>query len=234
MISSRSLCSSLLFALAVPALLIACSASGSGGAAPVDTAAAPTLPAPAPATDAGAGAPQDGGHDASDSAPPTPKNDCKLPELTDVADVTPSFIMYAAPKDVPKTMTGGTLLGSYRVDAATVFLPSGAAGLVDPRGSTGKVNAWAVFSGSNYRLHLTSDFTIASVAGPQMQSADSVSQGGFTVSGAALTLDHACDTAIAQEADYSFTDTGNGRATILIKTPSPYGDTYLELEAAKN
>jgi hypothetical protein len=231
MISLRLLCSTSLLALGLPALLIACSASGSGGAAPVDTVAAPTLPAPV--MDASVAAP-DGGHDASDSAPPPPKNDCKLKELTDVADVTPSFVMYAAPKDVPKTMTGGTLLGSYRVDAATVFLPSGAAGLVDPAASTGKVNAWAVFGGSNYRLHLMSDFTIASVAGPQVQGADSVSQGAFTVSGVALTLDHACDTAIAQEADYSFTDTGNGRATILIKTPSPYGDTYLELEAAKN
>ena len=52
--------------------------------------------------------------------------------------------------------------------------------------------------------------------------------------GAVLTLDHACDGALTDEADYSFTDTGNGRATILIKTPTPYGDTYLELDAAKN
>ena len=152
----------------------------------------------------------DSGNDARDSAPPPPKNDCKLPELTDVADVTPAFIVYASPKDVPPTMTGGTLLGNYRVDAATVFLPSGTAGLVDPRTSTGKVNAWAVFSGTDYRLHLKADFTIASAAGPQAQGADSVSQGAFTVNGAALTLDHACDTAIAQEADYSFTDTGGG------------------------
>jgi hypothetical protein len=113
-------------------------------------------------------------------------------------------------------------------------LPSGTAGLVDPRTSTGLVNAWAIFSGTDYRLHLKTDFTIASSAGPQVQGADSASQGAFTVSGAALTLDHACDTAIAQEADYSFTDTGGGRATILIKSPTPYGDTYLELDAAKD
>jgi hypothetical protein len=211
----------------------ACSASGTGAAAPVDTSVAPTVPLPAPAPDGGVSA-ADSGHDAHDSAPPPPKNDCKLAELTGVADVTPAFFVYAAPVDVPHTMTGGTLMGSYRVDAATVYLPSGTAGLVDPRTSSGKVNAWAIFSGTDYRLHLKADFLIATAGGPQAQGADTVSQGGFTVSGPALTLDHACDTAIAQEADCSFTDTGNGRATILIKTPSPYGDTYLELNATRD
>lgn len=231
MIVTRSLRWMSLVALAVPVALIACSASGAGGAVPVDTDVAPTVPAPA--RDAGTAA-VDSAPDARDSAPPAPKNDCKLPELTDVADVAPTFVVIAAPKDIPPMMTGGTLLGNYRVDAATVYLPSGTAGLVDARTSTGKVNAWAVFSGTDYRLHLKTDFTIASAAGPQAQGDDSVSQGAFTVSGPALTLDHACDTAIAQEADYSFTDTGGGRATILIKTPTPYGDTYLELDAAKN
>jgi hypothetical protein len=231
MLVTRFLRSASVGALVIPVVLIACSASGTGNAAPVDTAVAPTVPAPA--TDAGVAA-IDSGHDAHDSAPPPPKNDCKLPELTGVADVTPRFVVYAAPIDVPPAMTGGTLVGNYRVDAATVYLPSGTAGLVDPRTSSGKVNAWATFSGTDYRLHLKADFLIASAAGPQAQGADSVSQGAFTMSGPALTLDHACDTAIGQEADYSFTDAGNGRATILIKTPSPYGDTYLELDAAKD
>lgn len=232
MLVTRLLRSSSLVALLVPVALIACSASGSGAAlpAPVGTDVAPTLPPPP--MDAGP-AVTDSGRDAHDSAPPPPKNDCKLPELTGVADVAPAFVVYAAPTDVPPMMTGGNLLGNYRVDAATVYLPSGTAGLVDPRTSSGKVNAWAIFSGTDYRLHLKTAFTIASVAGPQAQGADSVSQGAFTVSGAALTLDHACDTAIAQEADYSFTDTGSGRATILIRTPSPYGDTYLQLDAAR-
>ncbi len=229
---TRSLRSTSLVALVIPVVLIACSASGTGDAPPVATEVLPTVPA-APVAEGGAPA-VDAGYDARGSAPPPPKNDCKLPELTDVSDVAPAFVVYAPPKDVPHTMSGGTLLGSYRVDAATVYLPSGTAGLVDLRGSFGTVNAWATFSGTDYRLHLTSSFTIATVAGPQAQGADSASQGAFTVSGAVLTLDHACDTAIAQEADYSFTDTGNGRATILIKTPSPYGDTYLELVATKN
>lgn len=231
MFVTRFLRSASVVALVIPVVQIACSASGTGYAAPVDTAVAPTVPAPV--TDAGVAA-IDSGHDAHDSAPPPPKNDCKLPELTGVVDVTPTFVVYAAPVDVPPAMTGGTLVGNYRVDAATVYLPSGTAGLVDPRTSSGKVNAWAIFSGTDYRLQLKADFSIASAAGPQAQGADSVSQGAFTVSGPALTLDHACDTAIAQEADYSFTDTGNGRATILIRTPSPYGDTYLELDAAKD
>ena len=95
------------------------------------------------------------------------------------------------------------------------------------------MTAWAKFEGARYRLSLTSAFTIASVAGPQSSGVDTQSQGGFVATGPALTLDHECDTAIADEADYSFTDDGSGRATILIKTPTAYGDVYLALEAIK-
>jgi hypothetical protein len=220
----------LLGSVSVIALIAACSASGAGGEAPPATEVEKTTPAPAPDTSK----PADSGAGGVDSAKPQPKNDCKLAALTGVADVAPEFVMHAPPGSAPPLMTGGVLKGEYRVDSATVFLPSGSAGLVDPRASTGTVNAWAVFDGTNYRLTLKADFTISSVAGPQSQGTDTASQGAFTVSGAAITLDHACDTAIAQEADYSFTDSGGGRATILIKTPSPYGDTYLQLNAAKN
>jgi hypothetical protein len=213
--------------------LLACSANGSAATGdPPASDTAPTTPPP-PVVDAGP-AMVDASPAADASSPPSkPKNDCKLPDLPAIADVTPAFVTIAPPSVSVPAMSGGTLSGQYLVDAATVYLPSGTAGLADPQRSTGTVNAWAIFDGTNYRIHLKASFVIASVAGPQAQGADSASQGGFTVSGAALTLDHACDTVIPDEADYSFTDTGNGRATILIKTPSPYGDTYLELDATK-
>ncbi len=213
-------------------VFVACSANGAGSAAPPESDTAPTTPAP-PVVDAGP-VKVDAAPAIDASSPPSkPKNDCKLPELPAVADVTPAFVTIAPPSVSVPAMSGGTLNGQYLVDAATVYLPSGTAGLADPQRSTGTVNAWAIFDGTNYRIHLKASFVIASVAGPQMQDTDSASQGGFTVSGAALTLDHACDTVIPDEADYSFTDMGSGRATILIKTPSPYGDTYLELDARK-
>ena len=218
-------------ALLLPAAaIVACSASGTSEA-PAQPAADSqnTTPAPGagdastPVTEAGP----------KDSGPTKPKNDCKLDALTGVTDVAAEFVTYAAPSTVPTTMTGGTLKGKYKVDKAKVFLPSGTAGLADPRASTGSVNAWAVFDGTNYRIALKASFTISSVLGPQSQGTDTVSQGGFTVSSANLTLDHACDTAITDEAEYSFTDTGGGRATLLIKQPTTYGDTYLQLDAAK-
>lgn len=213
--------------LALLALVAACASSTSPADTAPSTEVAPATPAPAPATDAAAPV------DAADAAPP-PKNDCKLTDLAGVADVAPVFTTYAAPSVVPKTMTGGTLQGEYKVDKATVFLPAGTGGLVDARSSTGSVNAWALFNGTNYRLHLKATFNLVTAAGPQAQGADTASQGAFTTSGPTLLLDHACDGALTDEADYSFTDTGNGRATILIKTPTPYGDTYLQLDAAKN
>jgi len=220
-----------LVALVLPLVSIACAASSNEGSAPASTDVTTTVPAPAPS---GSGA-KDGGAGGSDSAAPTaPKNDCKLTDLQGVADVAPTLLVYTTPSIVPMTMTGGTLQGEYKVDKATVFLPAGTGGLVDARASTGSVNAWALFSGTNYSLHMKAAFNLSTVAGPQAQGTNTTSQGAFTTTGPVLTLDHACDGALTSEADYSFTDTGNGRATILIKTPTPYGDTYLQLDAAKN
>jgi hypothetical protein len=169
----------------------------------------------------------------AEEEPAPPKNECKLAAMTGVADVTPSFVVYAMPNEVPLEMTGGTLSGNYAVSGAKVYLPSGAGGLVDPEQSTGTLEAWAVFDGTNYRLHLKGDFTLASVQGPLSQGVDTESQGGFETKGEVLVLDHECSAAITDEADYSFTDDGNGHATILVKTSTPYGDSYLQLDATK-
>ena len=170
---------------------------------------------------------------AADGAPAPPANDCKLTALTGVADVIPTFLFNDPPTTAPPAMTGGTLKGKYTVDKATVYLPTATKGLADPAKSTGTVNAWAVFDAANYLLNLKASFTISSAAGPQMQGSDVTSQGGFTVAAAALTLDHACDTKPPTEADYSFSDTGSGRAQILIKTSTTFGDTFLLLDASK-
>lgn len=196
-------------------------------------------PAPEPAKDVVTTTPPPAGDpapkpvDPPKDEPPPAKNECKLDAMSGVADVVPSFVIHSMPNEIPLEMTGGTLSGEYAARGAKVYLPSGAAGLVDPEQSTGLVNAWAVFEGAKYRLHLKADFTLASVQGPLSQSVDTESQGGFTTNGEAILLDHACDTAIADEADYSFTDDGAGHATILIKTPTPYGDTFLQLDATK-
>jgi hypothetical protein len=172
--------------------------------------------------------------DTGTGAGKAPPNDCKLAEITGVADVTPAFLTYDPPATAPPAMTGGNLGGRYKVDKATVFLPTGSKGLADPTNSTGTVNAWAAFEGTNYRLYLKANLTISSIAGPQSLVFDIASQGGFTVVTSTLVLDHACDTKPPTEAEYTFTDNGSGRATILIKTTSTYGDTYLQLDAAKN
>ncbi|CAN5856079.1 hypothetical protein BH11MYX4_BH11MYX4_55190 [soil metagenome] len=211
-------------------LASSCSSSSSNGGATgaADEGGTP----PGSATDGGGG--KSDSAQAADGAPAPPSNDCKLAALTGVADVVPTFVFYDPPASAPPAMTGGTLNGKYLVDKATVFLPTQTKGLADPSKSTGTVNAWAVFDGKNYLLNLKASFTISSSLGAQMQGTDVTSQGGFTVATAALTLDHACDTKPADEASYSFTDTGGGRATILIRTATTFGDTYLQLDAAKN
>lgn len=216
--------------LASSLVLVACSGSSNGGETENDTTVTPTVPAPAQ----DGGPKTDGGSGGTDSGTQPPKLACDLPDVVGVADVVPVFVVYASPSTVPPLMSGGTLAGQYKVDGARVYLPSGSAGLVDPKKSTGSINGWAIFGGKSYRMHLKAAFEISTVAGPQVQGTDTDTQGGFTVSGGAITLDHACDGALTDEADYSFNDEGGGRATILIKTPTPYGDTYLQLDAAKN
>jgi hypothetical protein len=197
------------------------------------------VPAPGPKQESSTTTPPPAQDSTPKPAPPAKeepapaKNECKLDAMTGVADVTPSFVVYSMPNEVPLAMTGGTLSGDYAVDGAKVYLPSGADGLVYPEESTGTINAWAVFDGTNYRLHLKGDFTLASVQGPLSQNVDTESQGGFEAKGEVIVLDHACNTAIVDEADYSFTDDGSGHATILIRTTTPYGDTYLQLDATK-
>lgn len=214
-------------AFTIGALLTACAAETEPGPAPEPAKeVGNTTPLPAKQTPKKPAAPPP-------EEPAPPKNECKLDAMTGVADVTPSFVVYSMPNEIPLEMTGGTLSGQYTVDGAKMYLPSGAAGLVSPEESTGSVNAWAVFDGTNYRIHLKGDFTLASVQGPLSQGVDTESQGGFKTNAEILLLDHECNAAITNEADYSFTDDGNGHATILVKTSTPYGDTYLQLDATK-
>jgi hypothetical protein len=210
-------------ALLAAASAPSCAASEPTVDAPPAAASAPTLPVPAP--EAGSS-----GDDAAEAGTPdaSPTKDCSLGALTGIPVVAAQFVIGA-----PPAMTGGTLDGDYAVTKVTVYLPTGVAGLVDPKTSSGTVSAWAVFKGSRYRVHLKADFKIATSLGPQAQSVDTESQGGFTTSGAALTLDHACDTALADEADYSFTDDGSSRPTLLVKTTTPYGDAYMAMDATK-
>lgn len=194
-----------------------------------------TIPAPEPAKEVGSTpppkqtAPKPADPPKEDPAPP--KNTCDLEAMNGVSDVTPSFVIYSMPNEIPLEMTGGTLGGKYAVDGAKVYLPSGTEGLVSPEQSTGTINGWAIFTGKNYRLHLKGDFTLSSVQGPVSQGADNESQGGFTANGEKLVLDHECVAPLDDEAEYSFTDDGNGHATILVKMSTPYGDTYLQLDA---
>lgn len=217
----------LVLALALPiALLPACSSGGrttnaesEGGTADPGT------------TTADGGTTRDGAVSADGA--PLPPNDCKLGEITGVPDVTPSFVIYEPPAAVPPPMTGGTLSGNYRVEHAIVYLPSATKGLADTSKSMGTVNAWAIFDGTNYRMYMKSHLSIYSVVGAQNQDANVISQGGYTATGSAVALDFACDATPPSPADYSFTDDGSGRAVILIKTATQYGDSYLELDAVK-
>lgn len=211
-------------ALACPLALLSASCSSSSDSTP-GTEGGSTEPG----SDGGAG---DGAKGADGKVPAAP-NDCKIAEVTGVPDVTPTFLVYDPPATAPPEMKGGTLSGTYKVDKATVYLPTQTKGLADPAKSTGAVNGWAVFNGKDYRIALKSALSVASVLGPQAQNIDVTTQGGFTAAGATLTIDSACDVTPPQQAEYTFTDDGSGRATLLIKTPSTYGDSYLQLDAKK-
>jgi hypothetical protein len=198
---------------------VACSSSSSGGASQESTNA----DGGSPLADGGSGV-----------RPDAATNSCGIAAVEGVADVVPSFALYEPGTSEPPAMTGGPIDGSYVVDKATVYLPTSTKGLADPAKSTGAVNAWSVFNGRNYRMFLKAKFTISSVLGPQEDGADVVSQGAFVANAGSLTLDFACDPAVPKAAEYSFSvDNAAGRASILVKTGSKYGDTFLLLQAKK-
>src|SRR4051794_34804433 len=162
-----------LVALLAPLTIVAASCSGStnNSVPPGDGEGGAIDPGTSPeggATPDGAGG--------VDGAKPPPGG-CTIPEITGVADVVPTFVIYEPPGTAPPAMTGGSLSGKYKVDKAKVYLPTMTKGLADPTKSTGKVNAWAAFSGTTYRIYLKSTFTISTVIGPQSQNADVESQG---------------------------------------------------------
>ena len=178
--------------------------------------------------------------DATDAAPDTSKaptsTDCSLMPIAAIPDVTPTFVVYHTPDVVPPTQTGGTLAGTYTVDKATVYLPAAITLFGTPMG-TGTINSWAVFKGSRYLLHTKVDLNVTAGKQALPITSNVDSQGGFTTATEKLTLDYSCDTTQPEQADYSFTDDGSGRATILVHTVTTYDgialDGYLLLEAAK-
>lgn len=212
-----------LFLLGAALVVTACAAAHDDSPATSSTPTDPGQSEKAP----GAPPAQPPAADPAVPAPP-PAPDCSIAPLSGVPQIDATFLFTA-----PPAMTGGTLDGEYVIEKATVYLPPNLSGLVDTTKSTGKVVGWAVFKGPRYRVSLKADFTIVSALGTQAQSVDSESQGGFTTASAALKLDHECDGALTDEADYSYTDDGGGHERLLVKTPTAYGDVYMELDALK-
>ena len=91
---------------------------------------------------------------------PAPEGPTSATSSPGVAAVSPTFKIYNSPPGtVPDTMTGGAVGGQYKVDKATVYLPSGTAGLAKPDTSDGNLVAWAVFQGTSFKFSLVYDRT---------------------------------------------------------------------------
>jgi hypothetical protein len=226
-----------LFVVSIASLTFACSGSDAGGTSEPSTAGGDKSAEPGGSTSPGGSTtttpPSSSTSSDPTPTPPAPASACGLPELTGVADVKPTFVVYDQAKgNVPAVMKGGKIDGKYKVDKATVFLPAGVKGLAKPASSTGTVNAWAIFDGASYRLSLKADLQIDSIIGPQPQKEDDAAQGTFTATSEKLKLDGACSGSTTPNAELSFSDQG-ARGILLVKTTVSQGDVYLQLEAAK-
>jgi hypothetical protein len=162
---------------------------------------------------------------------PTGATACMLPELK-AADVSPSFLFYDPPTTQPAAATGGKVDGKYTVDKATVYLPTSTKGLAKPATSTGTVNGWAIFSGTDYRIDLKGDLQVQSIIGVQPQAIAVNDQGTFSAEGTGIKLLTSCSGQAAPAAEVTFSDNG-ARGTLVIKQTTTRGDTYLVLEAAR-
>jgi hypothetical protein len=219
--------------LSLAALLVACSGSdGATGGGAKDTSNGPSGgETKTPGGSTTTPPPSDGTKTPPPAADPS---SCQLPELTGIADVTPTFQIYdPAAGTVPPAMKGGKADGKYKVDKAVVFLPTSVKGLAKPATSKGTINSWAIFDGKSYRLSLKADLSVDSVIGPQPTNEAVDAAGTFTVVGEKLQFDSSCDTSkAAPDAELTFNDEG-ARATLVVKTHVSQGDVYIQLDAAK-
>jgi hypothetical protein len=205
---------SLLSLCAYILVVAACSGDGS------------TVPPP----ETGATVPETGTYSAM---PPDASTTCKLSEVTDATPVAVEFVNLAPPSVVAPTMTGGDVIGRFRVIKARVYLPKETASYTDPPKSTGTIRAWSVFEGSDYRIHIDMDLVVKAKLGEdQTVKQLSDSQGKVKVDGAKLTFDQSCDPQPTAQPEYSFTHIGTA-VTILIKAKvgPTNSDSYTELQA---
>ncbi len=182
---------------------------------------------------AGDGSSGDDGGDGGDAAK-LPASGCKLAAVEGVDSVSPTFAFYDPPTSQPAATTGGNPSGKYKVIAAKFYLPTNTKSVAHPDASGGTVTAWSVFDGTSYRFFLHAAATIDTSIGPQPQNNDVASQGTFTVNGSSLIFDYACETAPPDPLpEITFTDDGSGKSTIVIKSPTAFGDGYLELQGQR-
>jgi hypothetical protein len=169
------------------------------------------------------------------STPSADAASCTLGELTATA-VAPTFEVYDSAAGVaPPAMTGGKLEGKWRVDKATIYLPTEIKAFAKPASSKGTVTSWAVFRGSAYRLSLLVNVTIDAGENGQFPFAkDARARGTFSTKESAIKFETACEEIDSEtrDAEISFTEKGN-RGTLVVKFKSTFGTSYLELDATR-
>jgi hypothetical protein len=159
---------------------------------------------------------------------------CTLPAIDGVADVTPTYTLIDPKNGVSAPVpTGGNTQGTFKVDKATVFLPSSLKGLVKTDTSTGTVNSWATFDGARLRLSMHADLKIDSKKGIQEQKNDVTGAGTFALQNGIITVETTCDGAPLPTDQVSFSDLG-ARGQLIFKITTSRGDVYLVLEGPRS
>lgn len=208
--------------LAASLSVVAACSSAEQGHETVDAGAAPadagTTTRPESGTDSGTGG-----------------SSCTLTEVMGAATVNIEFVNLDPPAITAPIMSGGEPSGRFRVTKARVSLPKETAAFVDPSKSTGKVTAWVVFKGNEFRLFTDIDMAISTTGGEQPVKQQADSQGAFTSSGANLVLDPSCAASgqgSASNAEYTFTRSGAALTLVIKSKVGPAGsDSYTQLDA---
>ncbi|MFO0677404.1 MAG: hypothetical protein U0169_12790 [Polyangiaceae bacterium] len=134
----------------------------------------------------------------------------------------------------PQPTGGGTIVGTWRSEKVTVYVPESAQLLLDPAKSKGTVKAWARFDGKNYRLTFDANLTLQTLGGAQSDTLNQFDVGAYTATGADLKFTSICPTTDAGGGFPGATFTVNGsKAQILSKITTQAGDLYLLLDAVK-
>ncbi len=191
-----------------------------------------------------AAAPRDGGADAAPTADAAPATDGGLscdvtPAPAGLVPLTGELVPLDADGGMPvPAQSGGDPTGVWRIEHVTIFTGPGTGSMYDPSTSSIAGTAWIVADGTELRMELALDVTLAGTAAGTIRRHQVTDiRGTYTTNGAMLSLAPECvapppTMTSATGLDTQFT-AGPSRGTLVLTTNGMLGENTIVLTGTR-